>query len=1370
MKNQILLFFILLLGITKTTEAKNYYVSAAGSDANNGLTTTAPWKSISKVNSSFASMAVGDSILFRRGDVFYGALVVTKSGVSGSPIVISAYGTGAKPLISGFTTLSSWSAVGNGIYQSAVVASASLNMVALNNVPQALGRYPNADAADFGYLKYESFSGLTSITDNELTSAVNWTGAEIAIRKNLWGIDRCKVTGHSGGTLTYANPSGGETPHNNYGYFIQNDPRTLDQLGEWYFNSSSKNLQMYFGTATPSSYSIKASTIETLLTIDTKSYINVSNIAFEGANGMTVYVNNTNNINFTGCDISNAGQMGIMFQNVANIVVDGCTTNHILSNALKLNNSHVSNAVVKNCVIKNTGTLRGMGLNAGHSYKGIIAFGLSNVTISYNRVDTTGFVGIEFEGSNVLVNNNVVNYFNFVKDDAGGIYTWSGSSDAVPGELETNRVIRNNIVMNGIGAPSGPGNKGSFTSGIHLDGRSVNIDVLNNTLFNNSKHGIHCNNAVGVNIKGNTFFNNTDGISMMRWAATGQIKNLAIKNNICYAAAKTQTNFTYTNNAINEPTVTPVTSVLSALGAIDSNYFSVTNPIGFYMEFYLTTGGAAVPASKAGLEGWQVLSTHDVQSKKPAKIPVSYKLNSLVGANKFTNGSFTSNILGITLFGSNVVGAWDNTGKISGGSYKLSFTAPVANKVGTLYSPIGAVSSAKSYILRFSTYGTTQKGIVNAYIRKTASPYTTLIPLQTKTFGIGRMDHEFLFTAPTTDAAGSFVIEIEQNSGTTYLDNVTFYEATATVYNTDDQVRFEYNATNAAKTVLLDGSYTGVDGTVYNNTLTLQPYTSKIMIKDTGSVSGPALAATATAAAVNCFGGTANVTVAATGGTAPYTGTGTFAVTAGTYSYTVRDAAGATSTVAVTVTQPAAALQVAATAGTITVAGGSTTVTVSATGGTAPYTGTGTFTVTAGTYTYPVSDTKGCASTVSVTVADAGAVSLKAAASSSVNINCYGSSANVNVTATGGTAPYTGTGSYSLTAGKGALKLAFPVSTTGAYTLVYNGIGPISSASQYILRFSILGTKAGCKLRAALRMTNTPWTTITPRQYGTFGTTRQDFEFLFVAPPTQTAASFMIEIEQSSGDTYLDNIAFFEAAADSTLIGNNMFADGQFEKNINTVVVYSANLNHTKAWDTAGKITAVNYFTVTDANNTSSVAVVNTTQPVAPLKITTTAGVLTVAGGTVIVTVTASGGTAPYTGTGSFTKGAGTYTYTVTDAKGCTSSAVVTVALAAARGVSPSSTSTAQISPATDVSIVNKILTVSAYPNPTTTSFGLVLEGGSTEKVNITVYSFDGKVVYQTAGNSNTKYTFGSNFITGIYVVKVVQGTSAQSLKLVKAN
>jgi len=1374
MRNRILLILPVLFVLVSQASAKNYYVSAAGNNANTGLTQAAAWQSISKVNASFASMTAGDSILFRRGDTFYGALVVNISGTSAKPIVISAYGTGAKPVISGFVRIGSWTAStsGSGIYQAVVTgAKSTLNMVTVDNVPQALGRYPNADDAGGGYLHYESVAA-GSITDNDLTSTTNWTGAEAVIRKRLWVLDRCKITSHSGTTITYTNTNGSTYDGTaGYGYFIQNDPRTLDRLGEWYFNNSTKTLQMFFGTAAPSAYTVKVSCIDTLLSLNAKSYININNIAFEGANGNALYGVNSSNINILNCDFVNAGEGAIDLQTTPNLVIDNCTTTNILSNAIQINNVRSSNVTIRNCTVKKTGTLPGMGQSEGHSYKGIYAFVSSNLLVEFNNVDTTGYVGIEFQGSNVTVKNNVVNYFDFIKDDAGGIYSYASGTDANPGTLYTNRVIRDNIVMNGIGAPQARSNTTLYATGIYLDGRTMNVDVLNNTVFNHPRGGIHSNNPNNVNIRGNTSFNNLNAVSIFRWA-WGGVSGLSIKNNILYPKTSSQRDLYYTNSGLNEPSATTLQEALTSLGNIDSNYYNVINPVGFNTEIYPTTGAALIPTSPLSLEGWGAFTGHDLNAKKPAKVPVSYKLSSLVGGNKVTNGAFTTNISGVTVYGTNVTGSWDNTGKINGGSLKLSFSSPVGNKYNLIYSTVGAISTTKNYILRFSTYGTTSQGIVRAYLRKTASPYTNLIPMQVKTFGIGRKDHEFLFAAPPTDAGASFVIEVEQNSGTTYIDNIEFYEANATVYDTEAQLRFEYNDSKVAKTIPLNGIYTSVTGTVYNNTnLTLQPYTSVILVKDTSS--RQALAVTASATPIKCFGDNSTVTVAATGGTAPYTGTGIFTLKAGIFTFLVTDAAGDTASVTITITQPAAALRASAVAEVITTLGGSTTVNVSATGGTAPYTGTGSFTVTAGNYNYTVTDANGCTAVVSISVTDANGPLVAVADRPVVDLNCYGSTSSVNISAIGGKAPYTGTGAQPVSAGRGSLRIAFPTSISGANTLVYYTVGAISAAKNYVLRFTTLGTTGVGKLKASIRKSRTPFTVLTAKQSAVFGNTRKDHEFRFVAPPDETAASFLIEIDQSSGTTYIDNIAFFEIDSAGSLRGDNMY-NGQFEKNITTVFTYSSNNNQTVAWDTTGKITSTYYFTIRDSVNTSAVAVVNTTQPASALKATATATAIGATGGSSTITVGATGGTAPYTGTGSFSVTAGTYTYTVTDAKGCRASVTITassvLSSASSRtAVQPSAASSIQSERINTNTAGSKELQLMAYPNPTNTSFNLVIEGGTTEKLAVVVYSFDGKAVYQAAGSSNTRYTIGSNFMPGMYIVKVMQGSVTRMIKVIKA-
>src|SRR5437660_11630525 len=83
-------------------------------------------------------------------------------------------------------------------------------------------------------------------------------------------------------------------------------------------------------------------------------------------------------------------------------------------------------------------------------------------------------------------------------------------------------------------------------------------------------------------------------------------------------------------------------------------------------------------------------------------------------------------------------------------------------------------------------------------------------------------------------------------------------------------------------------------------------------------------------------------------------------------------------------------------------------------------------------------------------------------------------------------------------------------------------------------------------------------------------------------------------------------------------------------------------------------------FTRSDHNGCLSSTVVTLTEPDA-LVASNTHGSISCHGGTTTVSVSAVGGTTPYDGTGTFSQGQGTTTYTVTDHNGCLSSTVVTL-------------------------------------------------------------------------------------------------------------
>ena len=179
MKMQLLLSFI-LFGLT--ANAKTYYISNSGNDGNSGTDPSTAWQTINKVN-SFGSFAPGDSILFNRGDTFYGSISISNSGSLGNPITFGAYGSGANPVITGFTTVSAWTNLGSNIWESTLSVSTlpSCNMVKINGVNTPMGRYPNA-----GYLPFQSDNNSSYITSSSLTGTPNWTGADVVIKKDRY--------------------------------------------------------------------------------------------------------------------------------------------------------------------------------------------------------------------------------------------------------------------------------------------------------------------------------------------------------------------------------------------------------------------------------------------------------------------------------------------------------------------------------------------------------------------------------------------------------------------------------------------------------------------------------------------------------------------------------------------------------------------------------------------------------------------------------------------------------------------------------------------------------------------------------------------------------------------------------------------------------------------------------------------------------------------------------------------------------------------------------------------------------------------------------------------------------------------------------
>jgi hypothetical protein len=393
----------------------------------------------------------------------------------------------------------------------------------------------------------------------------------------------------------------------------------------------------------------------------------------------------------------------------------------------------------------------------------------------------------------------------------------------------------------------------------------------------------------------------------------------------------------------------------------------------------------------------------------------------------------------------------------------------------------------------------------------------------------------------------------------------------------------------------------------------------------------PLLTASSSAPAIACHGGSAVVTVSASGGTGSISGTGTFLEPAGSYTFTVTDAKGCTANTTISLSDPPL-LTASSSAPAIACHGGSAVVTVSASGGTGSISGTGTFTRTAGSYTFTVTDAKGCTANSTISLSDP---LLLTASSSAPAIACQGGSAVVTVSASGGTGSISGTGTFLEAAG------SYTFTVTDANGCIANTT--ISLSDPPLLTASSSAPTIACHGGSAV---------VTVSASGGTGAISGTGTFL------EPAGSYTFTVTDAKGCTANTTISL----SDPPLLTASSSAPAIACHGGSAVVTVCANggtgsISGTGTFTrTAGSYT----FTVTDAKGCTANTTISLSDPLL-LTASSSAPAIACHGGSAVVTVSASGGTGSISGTGTFLEPAGSYTFTVTDAKGCTANTTISL-------------------------------------------------------------------------------------------------------------
>lgn len=529
--------FCVVLFYSNYLHAFTYYVSRNGSDSNDGRSTQTPWKSLDKVNTF--TFSPGDSILFKRGDSWFGQLVIKQFGTKAKMITYGSFGHGPLPVLSGTNEISGWKHYKNGIY--VVPVKSFTGMFFVNGHAQQKARFPNK-----GFLTTGNNNTLNLLNDSTLIQTKGyWTGATARIRTIDWAYESRKITSSNPGILNYAT-STRYLVKKGFGYYIDNTLKALDQPGEWYYDPSKKLLYFYPPKGiNPNNLKTEASIFSVGVSLAFNSrFLQIENISFTRYYQYGLYGKSVQYISVANCEFSYIQECGIQIDppESSRLTIENNRFKHILGRGISLLAPTAS--VVKNNSVESIGLLPGYGVDCVNNAIAIVFEGGGGNEVAWNTVDSTGYVGIRVDGTSNLIEYNLVKNTMLHYKDGAAIYCF-GVNDT----YTFNSIIRNNIVINAVGSEEATPHKDPITQGIYLDNRVHQITVENNLIIDAKGSGILINDQVYNNtIKGNTTFNcGTGGIGFAEWATIGGIHSNKIINNLFINRQPSQYPVTFLN-------------------------------------------------------------------------------------------------------------------------------------------------------------------------------------------------------------------------------------------------------------------------------------------------------------------------------------------------------------------------------------------------------------------------------------------------------------------------------------------------------------------------------------------------------------------------------------------------------------------------------------------------------------------------------------------------------------------------------------------------------------------------------------------------------------------------------------------------------
>jgi len=818
-----LFYLLLIMGLTLPLVAQSatYYVSSvSGNDLNDGVTESSPWQTIDKINAF--QFQDNDTILFKRGEIFRGAISLKKSPIG---ITIGAYGTGDKPVIAGSVQMTDWiptkhADLDKNIYETDVSAlPLSFNGIFhlfVNGELMTIARYPNVDSPNkTNWLKVDAKNGEKGFTDINLAAYGKpddyWEGATLRIRNYSWTYKVTEVTGYtaSNGKIT-ADRLSNQLPE--WGYFLDGKLEELDNPGEWYYDVDAQKVYFYpRQNAEPNTLLIEGSTINVGISLGNgQNNTLIENLSFRHFTQNGLNINASENVTVQNCHFEHNIQ-GIATWNSPNVLIANNTFDNQLHSAIGLNNAsdfEVQNSVIEKNTVTNTALYPVYGVRTDGVYQGLgISVGGKGYTVRQNTVENSSHAGIVVTGKgNHLIENNVVRHAMLLLNDGGAIVIGSDGNQIIGNFCLGS--VGNVDDSNGCAKDDTPClHHRSYGMGIGANNTLTDNVIDGNTVANNAHEGIRLNSFTNSKARNNLVYNNQNNQMVLEDIyGSKRSNNNVVEDNLIFALTPDQKGLSLTN-ATNH-------------GTFDNNFYC--NP---FSKIALQRDH-----KNYSLGFWQQEFSTLEQNSRWCDNPISveeYNVSN-VGANLLLNSTFDTTVENWKGSGASDISHDTTQAQMDGGSLKAVYRG--TGNANVIPNAL-ILTTGQSYRLKFSVVGN-GFGTILLRINNTDPNNRAILKESFVAYDQNRKDYEMFFQSPVTTSSGKILfITTKDHADTYWLDNVTFELVDAVLNDPTEKVSLFTNVNENARTLYLgNATYYDIDNNRVLSDTVLEPFSSQILI------------------------------------------------------------------------------------------------------------------------------------------------------------------------------------------------------------------------------------------------------------------------------------------------------------------------------------------------------------------------------------------------------------------------------------------------------------------------------------------------------------------------------------------------------------